>query len=89
MLNCSVIRNIPVNNKGANTLFLKINTFFKKMLVVIFVMILFLWALSVLCEAQQGTTCICEDIAYVAMNPLQQHAERLTDGCCSAFQRSG
>lgn len=48
-------------------------------------MILFLWALSV----QQGTTCICEDIAYAAMNPLQQHAERLTDGCCSAFQRSG
>lgn len=86
MLNCSVIRNSPVNNKGPNTLFLKIDKLKKN-------------ACSNLCDdpvfvgfkcpvrGRQGTTCICEDIAYVAMNPLQQHAERLTDDCCSAFQR--
>lgn len=37
----------------------------------------------------RAPTCVCEGIAYVAVNPLQQHAERLTDGYCSAFQRSG
>lgn len=30
MLNCSVIRNIPVNNKGANTLVFKNKYIFKK-----------------------------------------------------------